>query len=212
MPLLSRLVIKKLNLLARVDGVNDIKSALQHNIRHFSLVLIDSYTIRLKPNAQLYAVHALRILVPLLPKVNEKLDRLLRLGLIYSVNEPTEWRVPIVVVPKSTGISLCIDLSKLSDSILWERHILPTFDKILALLADAKIFSKLDCNSAFLQILPSSGSQLLTTFITPMGCFCFRRVLFGISSTSEHYTKNLGNLARARRHCLPRWWHSGFRA
>ena len=41
--------------------------------------------------AQPYAVHAPRkIHVPLLPKVKEKLDRLLCLGVISSVDEPTE--------------------------------------------------------------------------------------------------------------------------
>ena len=86
---------------------------------------------------------------------------------------------------------MCIDLSKLNDSVLRERHILPTVDQTLSLLADAKVFSKLDCNSAFLQIPLSPESQLLTTFITPMGRFCFRRVPFGISSASEHYQKRI---------------------
>ena len=48
---------------------------------------------------------------------------------------------------------LCVDLSKLNDSVLRERLMLPSVDQVLAQLADAKVLSKLDCKNAFTQIL-----------------------------------------------------------
>ena len=33
----------------------------------------------------------------------------------------------------------------------------------------------------------SDDSRLLTTFITPFGCFCYNKLPFGISSAPEHF-------------------------
>ena len=143
-------------------------------------------------------------------KVKEELDRLLCLAIISIASEPTDWCESIIVTPKSTGIRLCIDFSKLNDSVLQEQDILPTVDQTLALLADAKVVSKLDCNSAFLQILLPSESQLLTTFITPIGRFCFWRVPFSISSVSENFQKEFQQSFRVRRRYLSNRQYPGF--
>ena len=66
---------------------------------------------------------------------------------------------------------------------------LHTPEQTLASLAGATDFSKLDCNSAFLQISLSKESQLLTTFLTPFGRFCWRRLLFGLDASREHYKR-----------------------
>ena len=175
---LSREVITKLNLLAKVNSVNDVKKRI---IAQYPTVfsgldcMKDSNTLHLKVDALPYAIHApRRIPAPILPKVKKELNRQLRLGIISNVDKPTKLCAQVTVVSKSTSFRLCIKLPKFNDSVLRERHILPTTDQTLALLADAKVFTKLDCNSAFLQIPLSPDSQLLTTFILPMGHFCFR--------------------------------------
>ena len=117
-----------------------------------------------------------------MPKVKEEIDRLLRLDVIARVDEPTEWCAPIVVAPKGSGIRLCVDLSQLNSAVMRERHIMPSVDQTLALLAGATVFTKLDCYNAFLQIPLTAESQLMTTFITPFGRYCFKRVLCGVKS------------------------------
>ena len=64
---------------------------------------------------------------------------------------------------------------------------LPTLEQTLTSFAGATVFSKLDCNCAFLQIPLSEESQLLTTYLIPFGRFCWRRLPFGLSASSEHY-------------------------
>ena len=55
----------------------------------------DPFSIRLKPDAQPYAVFAPRhIPLPLLPKVKEKIDRLLQLDAITRVEERMLWAPP----------------------------------------------------------------------------------------------------------------------
>ena len=51
------------------------------------------------------------------------------------------------------------------------------------------MFSKLDANSGFWQVKLHPDSMLLTTFITPWGRYCFRRMPFGISSAPEYFQR-----------------------
>ena len=120
-----------------------------------------------------YASH--HIPLPLLPKVKDEIDRLLSLGVIEQVDEPTQWCAPIVVGPKAQGIRLIVDLSRLNESVMRERHVLPYVDQVLAQLAGAQVFSKLNYYYAFLQIPLAPESRHLTTFITPFGRYCFCR-------------------------------------
>ena len=90
----------------------------------------------------------------------------------------------MVVVPKSNGdVRVCGDFTKLNPSIQRERHILPSVEHLLANIGNATVFSKLDANSGFHQIIPlDEASQRLTTFITPSGRYCYCRLPFGIST------------------------------
>ena len=114
------------------------------------------------------------------------------MGVITRVNQPTEWCAGMVVVPKASGkVRICVDLTKLNESVRRERHPLPAVDQTLAQLAGAKHFSKLDANSGFWQIPLDPTSSLLTTFITPFGRYCFHRLPFGISSAPEHFQRRM---------------------
>ena len=107
--------------------------------------------------------------------------------MIRPVTTPTDWCAPIVVVPKEKKdpIRLCEDLTKLNESVWRENYPLPSTDQLLAQLAGATVFTKLDCNSGFHQVPLDEDSQELTTFITSFGRFCFKRLPFGISSGPE---------------------------
>ncbi len=67
----------------------------------------------------------------------------------------------------------------------------PTSKLILAPLTRAKVFSKLDANSGFWQIPLSKESFLLTTFIKPLGRFCYYRLRFGISGARAFLKENV---------------------
>ena len=115
-----------------------------------------------------------------------------KLGVIRKVEEPTEWCSGIVVVPKpNANVRVCVDLTKLNESVCRERHILPSVEETLAQLSNAKVFSKLDPNSGFWQVKLDNASSLLTTFITPYGRYCFNRLPFGITSAPEYFQKQM---------------------
>ena len=93
---------------------------------------------------------------------------------------------------------ICVDLRKLNSAVKREHIMLPNLKDISPKLRGSKIFSKLDAVSGFNQIPLDEESRLLTTFITPFGRFCFKRLPFGISSAPEIFqrrmTELLGNI------------------
>ena len=116
------------------------------------------------------------------------INRMEKVGVISKVSQPTPWCAGMVVVPKKNGkVCICVDLKPLNHSVLREVHPLPKVNETLAQRSGAKIFSKLDDNSSFWEIPLSTSSRLLTTFITPMGRYCFNKLPFRISSAPEHF-------------------------
>ena len=195
--------ISALHLAARVNSTTcDVTTTEEIIKRKFPKVftglgnLGDEYDIKLHPDAKPYSLFTPRhVPLPLRPKVMEELDRMEREGVISKVREPTPWCAGMVVVPKRSGnVRICVDLKPLNESVLREVHPLPKVDDTLAYLAGARVFSKLDANSGFWQIPLSQSSHLLTTFITPTGCYCFNKLPFGISSAPEHFQCRMSEL------------------
>lgn len=75
------------------------------------------YSINVRDDAIPYAITIpRRITIPL--RIAVKQERMQAKGVIASVNEPTEWCTPLVIVPKpSGGIRLCVDLTKLNEKL-----------------------------------------------------------------------------------------------
>ncbi|KFD61998.1 hypothetical protein M514_14105 [Trichuris suis] len=71
---------------------------------------------------------------------------------------------------------------------------LPNVEEELALLVGAALLSKLDASAGFWQIALSDKSSRLTTFITPFGRFCFKRLPFGISSAPEYFQSRMNDI------------------
>ncbi|KAK7106504.1 hypothetical protein V1264_017754 [Littorina saxatilis] len=200
-PLLGRPAIQALGLVKRVETVKEgDKERIQKTFpRLFSGLgkMKETYTIRLKDSAVPYAVTApRRVPLPFQQKVEEELRRLQDQEVIRPVNTPTDWCAPIVVVPKAhnDAVRICVDLTRLNESVKRENYPLPSTDQLLAQLEEATVFTKLDCNSGFYQVPLEKSSQELTTFITPIGRFCFQCLLFGISSGSEVFHRIMTQL------------------
>lgn len=117
---------------------------------------------------------------------------MVRIGVISRVEEPTDWCSGMVVVPKkTTDPRICVDLTKLNESVCREKYILPSVEQTLGSLAGAVIFSKLNANMGFWQTPLAEESAKLTTFITPFGRSYFNRLPFGIASAPEHFQNRM---------------------
>ncbi|KAI4905796.1 hypothetical protein NFI96_024894, partial [Prochilodus magdalenae] len=199
--LLGRPAIQALGLVARVDTValdsrERVKEQLPKLFKGLGKMEGD-YKIELRADAKPFSISTpRRISRPLMPQVKKELSRMEEIGVISRVEQPTDWCAGMVPVPKpgKNEVRICVDLTKLNESVKRERHMLPSVEHTLGQLEGAKVFSKIDANSGFWQIPLAKDSALLTTFLTPFGRFYFNRLCFGISSAPEHYQKRMSRI------------------
>ena len=197
--LLSKKACVDLGLIARIGEVNTQPvnfigefPQLFHGLGK----LETKYHIKLNPDVKPVCLYTPRkIPHPLLPKVKNEIDSMLRQGVISPVTVPTEWCSGIVPVPKPNGrVRICVDLTPLNKAVQRETHPMGSVDESLAMLGESHVFTKLDANSGFWQIPLDEDSKLLTTFVTPFGRFCFNRLPFGISSAPEIFQRTMSDI------------------
>ena len=178
--LLGRPAITSLQLLYRANGIHSVASDIWKQFPNvFSGLgnLGEEYQIKLKEGAVPHALYTPRnVPIPMRGKVKEELDRMVAMGVISPVHDPTPWCAGMVVVPKRSGaVRICVDLKPLNQSVSREPHPIPKVDETLAQLTGTRVFSKLDANSGFWQIPLAKD---LTAFITPFGRYCFNKLPF----------------------------------
>ena len=160
------------------------------------LINCEPVKIQLKENAVPYSVNtARRIPFPLLPKVEQKLNDMIQDGIIEKVSEPSDWCAPMCPVVKPNGdVRITVDYKKLNESVKREIYMLKNLDDISPKLVGMTVFSKLDASNGFFQIPLDEESSKLTTFITPLGRFCYRRVPMGANLSPEIFQKKMTEL------------------
>lgn len=94
-----------------------------------------------KPVAQPYR----RVAVALEKLVDDRIDQMVRQGIVEQVHGVTKWVSPLVVAPKGNNdVRICVDMRRANLTVERENHPLPTMDDFLPHLSEAKLFSKLD--------------------------------------------------------------------
>ena len=186
--LMSRSVACRMGLIKKIENVEVFQG--------LGCLKTQPVKILLRDDAQPYALSvARRVPIPLLPKIKEELEKLESEGIIEKITRPTAWCAPMVPVTKKSGkVRLCVDLKKLNLSVKRERYVLPTLEDVTSKLSGASVFSSLDATSGFYQIPLEEGSCELTTFITPFGRYCFRRLPFGITSAPEIFMRKMNEV------------------
>lgn len=125
--------------------------------------------------------------------VSNELQRLLDLGVIERV-DASQWISPIVVVQKSAGICMCVDLQETNKAVVADSYPLPHIDELMSMLQGATVFSTIDLENAYFQLLLHEESRDLTAFITHEGLFRFCRVPYGLASAPSASQKMLATV------------------
>lgn len=125
-----------------------------------------------------------------------KLKKMVDLGVISQIIEPTPACSPIMIVKKSDNIRICLDPTELNKNILRREYPLKTWDEIATRINKSKWFTKLDCNKGFWQIKVSENSRKYLTFATPFGRYCCNRLPFGICSAPEVFSERINELLK----------------
>ena len=111
-------------------------------------------------------------------------------GVIRKVEEPTDWVNSMAIVEKPYGsLRICLHPRLLNKAIKREHFQLPTIEDITTRMANAKWFTELDANRGYWQIPLDEEIQVLTTFNTPFGRYCYQVTPFGITSAQEVFQK-----------------------
>jgi hypothetical protein len=117
--------------------------------------------------------------------VKEELERLNEAGIITKIDH-SKWACPIVPVLKANGrIRICGDFSLTLNNVT--RQVIfpmPTIEYVLSSVGEAKIFSTIDLQNAYLQLPLDDEARKITVINTPEGLFQYNYLAFGISSAS----------------------------
>ena len=126
--------------------------------------------LHVDPTVSPIAQPARRIPFHMRRKVSAALKQLEDDDIIETVEVPTPWISPLVIVPKSDGaVRVCVDMRMANSAIQRERHPSPTVDDLTNELNGAQAFSKLDLRSGYHQLSLAPESRYITTFATHKG-------------------------------------------
>ncbi|KIH47194.1 reverse transcriptase [Ancylostoma duodenale] len=130
--------------------------------------------------------------IALRPKVEAKLEELLRNGTLRRV-EHSQWATPLVIVPKPGGkIRICGDYEATANPQLdINQYPLPRPEDLFHMLNGGKKFSKLDLSDAYMQVELDPESRKYTTINTQKGLFEYTRVPFGIASAPAMFQRTM---------------------
>ena len=135
---------------------------------------------------------ARRIPLALRDKVDIEHDKMLKLGIIVPVNEPTEWVDQLVDTEKPNWkLRICLDPRDLNEAILRERYEMPTVEQLFSEMSGAKFFTKLDCSNGYWQTAVDEESSKLLMLFCYKGCFRFTRLPYVIHSTRKGFQRRI---------------------
>ncbi|XP_075771602.1 uncharacterized protein LOC142823854 [Pelodiscus sinensis] len=102
----------------------------------------------------------------------------------------SEWRSPIVLVPKADGSTrFCIDFRKVNAISRFDAYPMPRVDELLERLGQAVYISTLDLSKGYWQIPLDPQAQEKTAFSTPFGLFQFRTMPFGLHGAAATFQR-----------------------
>ena len=89
-----------------------------------------------------------RIPIALKEKVNNELQRMLKMNIIAPIEEPIDWVNSIVAVERpNSKLRICIDPRNLNKAIKRSHYAIPTTEEILSKVEGAKRFTRLDAKN-----------------------------------------------------------------
>ena len=136
-------------------------------------------------------------------RIFDEIQNMVKQDIIKPVDYHTDWCSSITYAIKKDGsIRICLDPKWLNKALKRCPHKIPTVEELNPQLANAKFFTKLDAKAGYWSVCLSNTSQDLTTFRTPCGRYCFKRLPFGLSTSQDIYQKRMDQIISKCKGCI----------
>ena len=127
-------------------------------------------------------------------KLKKQLDKMEKEGVIRACPETTKWVHNLVIASKKDGsLRICLDPKNLNKYLVRNIHYTASWEDAVHSFQGGKFFSTLDAKSGYWTKKLSPESQKMTAFNTPFKKYCFIRMPFGLSVSSEIFQKDMDN-------------------
>ena len=141
--------------------------------------------------------------IALHPKVKEHLNKMECLGMITCVDESTDWVCSITYIQKANGkLHLCLDPHDLNKAIHQDHHKMPTVEEVAHEFAHSRFFTKLDACHGYWSIILNQESNLLMTFSSSFGRYCFLQLPFGLVCSQDIFQKEMDQILEECQGCI----------
>jgi hypothetical protein len=118
-----------------------------------------------------------------------EVKRLLSAGVIREVTY-IEWLANTVMVKKANGKwRMCIDFTDLNKACPKDEFPLPRIDSFVDAAASSELMSLLDCYLGYHQIWMKKEDEPNTSFITPIGTYCYLRMPEGLKNAGGSFNR-----------------------
>ena len=168
----------------------------------------EPYKLRLKPDAVRAKHRPRKVPVHLQDAFHEEVERLVKIDVLEKVTEPTEWVNSFVIVEKvidssnahspnhviKKSIRLCIDPKDLNEALEREPYYSRSIDELISMFAGAKVFTIVDMDKGYWQVVLHPESRKLTCMAFDIGRYQFKRLPMGSKVASDIFQRMLDSV------------------
>jgi hypothetical protein len=128
-------------------------------------------------------------------RIYEEIDRLESEGVLEATSH-SEWATPIVPVLKQDGrVRLCGDYRSTVNAVTdTDTYPLPTLSEAFAELQGGVLFTKIDLERAYTQVIVDEATADLLTLNTPKGLYKTKRLPFGVKACPGIFQRLMSSL------------------
>ena len=168
----------------------------------------EPYKLRLKPDAVPAKHRPRKVPVHLQDAFHEEVERLVKIDVLEPVTEPTEWVNSFVIVEKvidssnahspnhsiKKSIRLCLDPKDLNEALEREPYYSRTIDELISMFAGAKVFTIVDMDKGYWQVVLHPESRKLICMAFDIGRYQFKRLPMGSKVASDIFQRMLDSV------------------
>ena len=130
-------------------------------------------------------------------ELKQELDDIEQRSVIKKMTEPTDWVSSIVISRRKNGkLQICLDPKDLNKVIKRCHHKTPTLEEITHKFSGSRYYSKLDAKNGYWSVVLDEESSRLTTFNSPFGRYCFRRMPYGLVMSQDVFQHRMDQILK----------------